>query len=37
MKQIVFRLLGEQSSEPINSDIDEDMAILQDLDLLILA
>lgn len=37
MKQIVCRLLGEKSTEAISSDIDDDLAKLQDLDLLILA
>lgn len=37
MKQLVCRLLGENSTEAINADIDNDMAFLQDLDLLILA
>ncbi|XP_075169298.1 uncharacterized protein LOC142241417 [Haematobia irritans] len=37
MKQVVCRLLGEKSTEAISSDIDDDQAKLQDLDLLILA
>lgn len=37
MKQVVCRLLGEKSTDTINADVDDDVAILQDLDLLILA
>ncbi|XP_013113861.2 uncharacterized protein LOC106091765 [Stomoxys calcitrans] len=37
VKQIVCHLLGEKSTEPIPSDIEDDQAKLQDLDLLILA
>ena len=37
MKQTVCYLLGENTAEPIDCDIDNDVAFLQDLDLLILA
>lgn len=37
MMHTVCYLLGENTTEPIDSDIDNDVAFLQDLDLLILA